>query len=216
MIVPRSIGNWCELSLRKLGNADVFCYVGDEVLVNTPWGPAPPLVTGTFGGADFLHSLLGEATESVSLALCFYAVLILPSSPAHSHLSEASVTDLTQRMSDAKTQDSGDSAITKLRNILSMLPVGSADSEAKLQDGEDIRASAINFDPNTVAPAQARERLWNILKWRDGMMKDIAKVIGAIPGLESLLDQFSNALNVCRCYFRILRLLFSTASDFFR
>lgn len=35
------------------------------VLVNTPNGLAPPLVTGTFGSADFLHSLLGEASECV-------------------------------------------------------------------------------------------------------------------------------------------------------
>lgn len=37
------------------------------VLVNTPSGRAPPLVTGTFGGADFLHSLMGEATEYVCI-----------------------------------------------------------------------------------------------------------------------------------------------------
>jgi hypothetical protein len=52
------------------------------VTINTPNGQAPPLVTGTFGGmsyhcgfllvvtmcstgADFLHSLMGEATEYV-------------------------------------------------------------------------------------------------------------------------------------------------------
>lgn len=55
--------NWCEIALRKMGHEEVFCHVGDRVTVNTPSGPAPPLVTGTFGGADFLHSLLGEAGE---------------------------------------------------------------------------------------------------------------------------------------------------------
>ncbi len=35
------------------------------VTVNTPNGRAPPLVTGTFGSADFIHSLMGEATEYV-------------------------------------------------------------------------------------------------------------------------------------------------------
>lgn len=33
------------------------------VIINTPNGPAPPLITGTFGSADFIHSLMGEATE---------------------------------------------------------------------------------------------------------------------------------------------------------
>ena len=55
--------NWCEIGLRKMGYEDVFCHVGDDVSVDTPNGPAPPLVTGTFGGADFLHSLLGETGE---------------------------------------------------------------------------------------------------------------------------------------------------------
>lgn len=55
--------NWCEIALRKMGHSEVFCHVGDDVIVDTPNGPAPPLVTGTFGGADFLHSLLGEAGE---------------------------------------------------------------------------------------------------------------------------------------------------------
>lgn len=33
------------------------------VSVNSPNGRVPPIVTGTFGGADFFHSLLGETTE---------------------------------------------------------------------------------------------------------------------------------------------------------
>ena len=72
--------NWCELALRKMGHEQVFGHVGDDgmklaiwsrlrtyctfpVLINTPNGEAPPLVTGTFGSADFMHSLMGEATE---------------------------------------------------------------------------------------------------------------------------------------------------------
>jgi hypothetical protein len=73
--------NWCEIGLRKMGYEQVFCHVGDRgkalrartmyshdnslctVVIRTPSGPAPPLVTGTFGSADFIHSLMGEATE---------------------------------------------------------------------------------------------------------------------------------------------------------
>ena len=53
------------------------------VIINTPNGPAPPLVTGTFGSADFMHSMMGEATD---------------------HLSQASVTDLSQKLSNVRTQ----------------------------------------------------------------------------------------------------------------
>jgi hypothetical protein len=50
-------------------------------MINTPNGPAPPLVTGTFGGADFLHSLMGEATD---------------------HLSQSSITDLSQKIDNVR------------------------------------------------------------------------------------------------------------------
>jgi hypothetical protein len=56
--------NWIEIGLRKMGHEDVFCHVGERVLVQAPSGDqVPPLVTGTFGSADFMHSMLGEATE---------------------------------------------------------------------------------------------------------------------------------------------------------
>ena len=50
-------------------------------MINTPNGSAPPLVTGTFGGADFLHSLMGEATD---------------------HLSQSSITDLSQKIDEVR------------------------------------------------------------------------------------------------------------------
>ena len=43
--------NWCELALVKLGHRDIFCHVGDQCRVQSPMGPVPPLVTGTFGGS---------------------------------------------------------------------------------------------------------------------------------------------------------------------
>ena len=73
--------NGCELALRKMGHEQVFCHVGDNgrllvhvlrpvvsltkfiVRIDTPNGLAPPLITGTFGSADFLHSLKGEIAE---------------------------------------------------------------------------------------------------------------------------------------------------------
>ncbi|KAF5374984.1 hypothetical protein D9758_000521 [Tetrapyrgos nigripes] len=45
--------NWCEIALHKMGYSQVFCHVGDDVEIDTPNGRAPPLVTGSFGGADF-------------------------------------------------------------------------------------------------------------------------------------------------------------------
>lgn len=59
--------NFCELALISLGYHDVFAHVGRNVKVHAPNGRSvPPLITGTFGGADFIHSLMGEATDHLS------------------------------------------------------------------------------------------------------------------------------------------------------
>lgn len=111
--------NWCELALRRLGHEEVFCHVGDNgmylviacvvylivgtVIVNTPNGPAPPLITGTFGSADFIHSLMGEATEyALQLLLYFSRNSFHVTQYFASHLSEASVTDLYAKMDDVR------------------------------------------------------------------------------------------------------------------
>ncbi|KAJ7805214.1 Het-C-domain-containing protein, partial [Mycena olivaceomarginata] len=150
----------------------VFCHVGDGTEIETPNGRAPPLVTGTFGGADFLHSLMGEATDK---------------------LSQASVTDLASKMNEA--QDGDNSNVSTLKSLLSKLPIGGGSS--KMDEGEQLHeeAKAYNFDPNNVAPPEVQQKLLQLLKWRDGLMRSILEKIEMIPGLDSLVDQLSNALN---------------------
>ncbi|KIP11709.1 hypothetical protein PHLGIDRAFT_27734 [Phlebiopsis gigantea 11061_1 CR5-6] len=165
--------NWCELALRKMGYEQVFCHVGDNVLVNTPNGEAPPLVTGTFGSADFLHSLMGEATD---------------------HLSQASVTDLTQNLANASQNDT-DSSL--LRSLLEKLPIGGASEEEKVAQADEMKAQAkaYQFNPDDVMPPEVQTQLLNLLKWRDGIYRDVLAKIELIPGLESLIDALTNALN---------------------
>ncbi|KAJ7044922.1 Het-C-domain-containing protein [Mycena alexandri] len=164
--------NWVEIALRKMGHSEVFCHVGDATEIDTPNGRAPPLVTGTFGGADFLHSLMGEATDK---------------------LSQASVTDLATKMNQAQEGDS--SNVSALHSILSKLPIGGGDS--KMEEGEQLHqeSKAYSFDPNNIAPPDVQDKLLRLLKWRDGLMRSILEKIEMIPGLDSLIDQLSNALN---------------------
>jgi Heterokaryon incompatibility protein Het-C len=47
-----------------MGHSNVFVHVGDNVRIQAPNGRwVAPLVTGTFGSSDFLHSLLGGRFE---------------------------------------------------------------------------------------------------------------------------------------------------------
>ena len=59
--------NFCELALISLGHGNVFPHIGRNFKIQAPNGrQVYPLVTGTFGGADFIHSLMGEATDHLS------------------------------------------------------------------------------------------------------------------------------------------------------
>jgi hypothetical protein len=65
--------NFCELALIHLGYNQVFPHVGDQVRIRAPNGKTvAPLVTGTFGGDDFQHSLLGEAGDHIVSHFFFY------------------------------------------------------------------------------------------------------------------------------------------------
>ncbi|EME78961.1 uncharacterized protein MYCFIDRAFT_144918 [Pseudocercospora fijiensis CIRAD86] len=58
--------NYTELALREIGFHNVFPHVGAQAQINLNGKQVFPLVTGTFGGVDFLHSVLGEATDHVT------------------------------------------------------------------------------------------------------------------------------------------------------
>ncbi|EIM92702.1 Het-C-domain-containing protein [Stereum hirsutum FP-91666 SS1] len=165
--------NWCELALRKMGYEDVFCHVGDSVRIQTPNGEAPPLITGTFGSADFMHSMLGEATD---------------------HISQSSVTDLSQKMSNAQNSD-GNSNIENLKNLLSKLPIGGKATDTSEAEDLSEKSKAYEFNPDDVAPPEVQQQLLELLKWRDGVYRDILSKIEMIPGLEDLIDTLTDALN---------------------
>jgi hypothetical protein len=51
--------NWVELALIEMGYRNVFPHVGERTTIHLGGKTIFPLVTGTFGGMDFIHSLLG-------------------------------------------------------------------------------------------------------------------------------------------------------------
>ncbi|KAI0019406.1 heterokaryon incompatibility Het-C [Xylariomycetidae sp. FL0641] len=55
--------NYCELALKELGYHGVFPHCGSQSEIHLNGKRVFPIVTGTFGGVDFLHSVLGEAND---------------------------------------------------------------------------------------------------------------------------------------------------------
>ncbi|GAA6002538.1 hypothetical protein JCM10207_001169 [Rhodosporidiobolus poonsookiae] len=169
--------NWCELSLLRLGYQNVFCHVGDAVRIQSPAGPCPPLVTGSFGGSDFIHSLLGEATD---------------------HISEASVSDLQKAMDGARSTDrgiGGSSTSDTLRKMLFDIPGQSDGLSRDMNDIEDIRSRASAGQLDNMSPQELHATLWKVLTFRDNVVKSIENTIEKIPGLSSLVEKITNSVN---------------------
>jgi hypothetical protein len=148
--------NFCELALISQGYTNVFPHVGQNVKIKAPNGRmVHPLVTGTFGGADFIHSLMGEATD---------------------HLSEASVSDLSRTMANARSSSEGQSnSSSTLRQLFFDLPGGGGQEMSRDMDEiNNMRAGQPGgVDPANMSPQELHATIWKILSFRDSVMKKI-------------------------------------------
>lgn len=94
-----------------------------------------------------------------------------------------------------------------LKTVLSKIPQGGGGSSSQMAEAESIQAEskAYHFNPDNIAPPEVQKRLWALLKWRDGVFRGVSDKIEAIPGLESLIDSLSDALNACTSWIFYLR-----------
>lgn len=96
--------NYTELALRELGLRNVFPHTGTATEINLRGHRVFPLVTGTFGAVDFLHSVLGEATD---------------------HFAQTEVEQVDIALGDAQRNSkssSGESSGSNLTSLLSKVP----------------------------------------------------------------------------------------------
>ncbi|KAL9091856.1 MAG: hypothetical protein Q9159_001228 [Coniocarpon cinnabarinum] len=135
--------NYCELALRELGFHNVFPHVGQNTEINLHSRRVYPLVTGTFGGVDFLHSVLGEAGDHVT-----QSEVEVPEVDQMKRNMEGAAQDSTSRGFDAEQQASG------LTDLLGKVPgCGNLCSQAiELQRASNAQAqenSARGFDTSS-------------------------------------------------------------------
>lgn len=201
--------NYCELALRELGYHNVFPHCGTGAQINLRGKHVYPIVTGTFGGVDFLHSVLGEATD---------------------HFTQSEVDEVDIALKNAEKGGSGGatsrggstgerglfglsfgggssivgsdfiSSIAKLPGIGSgfasearSLQQASADQE---RQNESTRAN-LNQVPGMSPdfdPVQTAKRIYPILEFRDKIVKSLSNIISKVPGLEKLLEHISETL----------------------
>ncbi|KAK9353543.1 heterokaryon incompatibility protein Het-C-domain-containing protein [Lipomyces doorenjongii] len=196
--------NYVELTLRELGYENVFPHVGTQTAINLNGKRVYPLITGTFGSLDFLHSLLGEAQD---------------------HLSQTEVEDLHESLDQGR--DSTDSSDV-LKGLLSKVPIsipstaldrddrytssrgfGNGDySSSYYQEPQmttdlgdeidrltaDSRASAANA--NNMNVEELIQKIYPFLAFRDKIMKAIDAGLEKIPFLDALIEKISDTLTV--------------------
>ena len=75
------------------------------------------------------------------------------------------------------SQDDANS-FSNLKNIISKLPIGGGDTDSKMSEADAMKAKskAYKFNPDNVAPPEVQQQLLALLKWRDGVYRDILKV----------------------------------------
>ena len=192
--------NYCELALIELGHHGVFPHCGTNSRIHLHGKSVYPIVTGTFGAVDFLHSVLGEATD---------------------HFTQSEVDEVDVALKNAeRSSKPGASNPSGKRGLFGSGPAGGQDFISLISQLPDIgdgfasqarslqAASAAQEEENRSRanqnvvpgmspdfdPVKTASRIYPILQFRDRIVKAISGIISKIPGLESLLDHISETL----------------------
>ena len=188
--------NYTELALREMGYRDVFPHTGSSTEINIQGQRIFPLVTGTFGVVDFIHSVLGEAND-------------------HFAQTEVEQVDLALKEAEAQNRASGDGTrgisgsgqLTSMTEMLSSIP-GAGDlakqaqnlqmqSNAQERKAESEAAGPGSNIPGTnIDPMKTAAQIYPILEFRDRVVKMISATIEKIPGLEALVEKITETLTL--------------------
>jgi hypothetical protein len=210
------------LALRELGHRDVFPHCGVSAEINVRGHHVYPLVTGTFGAVDFLHSVLGEATDHFTQTEVEEMDLALLG--AEKAQKQSGGGGDGQRGLFGSSSSSGASDFVGLLSQVPGLGGGLASTARDLQaqseaqeyenSNQRSRASAntsFNAPPGSQGgppgpgvpgmspdfdPVQTAKKIYPILEFRDKVVRAINNTIAKIPGLESLVEKISERLTV--------------------
>ncbi|MCJ1309659.1 hypothetical protein MMC25_003319 [Agyrium rufum] len=178
--------NYTELALIELGERDVFPHVGRATQMNLPGARRPvyPIVTGTFGGVDFLHSVMGEFSD------------------------KATQSELQELSNTCSNSQNNLSNVSLLQDLLNQVPSGlfGGEDQAGKVDELQANATAAQMQNMHVSPRQpeawARQlqeiskQIAPILEWHDEIIKSITEFIEKIPILPQLIEQIQDEINV--------------------
>jgi hypothetical protein len=173
--------NYTELALIELGETEIFPQVGRDTMVNVQGRDVWPIVTGTFGGVDFLHSVLGEFTDKAA---------------------QSEVDQLEQSMLDAQAKAESNDEKSIIKELMSKLNIGGND---------DIESKTSQLQRKSAAQKEANERgepfgfsgdtqglidqIYPFLEFHDELMKAINEALEKI-GLDVIVEKLSEAVSI--------------------
>jgi hypothetical protein len=176
--------NYVELALIEMGERDVFPHVGRNTAIQLygARGYVFPLVTGTFGGVDFLHSVMGEVSDKAT---------------------QSEIQEL-----EGTLDHSGRADTSALKDLFSKIPrglFGNKDEVSKVDEVQD-NATAAQMHQVRVSPRQPEEftrqmqqvvrDIFPIIEWHDETMLSIIETIEKIPVLPDILEQLQEQISI--------------------
>jgi hypothetical protein len=197
--------NYCELALREMGHHNVFPHCGTQAEIRMRGKTVYPIVTGTFGAVDFLHSVIGEASDHFTQSEVDEVDVALKNAEANRGGGGGSTDrgfltpgsggggmDFISLVS--KLPGEGDSFASQARQLKAM-------SDAQEQENQSQERTRSKDNQNLVPgmspdfdPVKTAGQIYPILQFRDRIVKAISRGISKIPGLEKLLEHISETL----------------------
>jgi hypothetical protein len=177
--------NYVELALIELGERDVFPHVGRnaQFRVQGARGPVYPLVTGTFGGVDFLHSVMGEMNDKAT---------------------QSEIQELEGAISNSQNKENS----SMIKDLLSQLPEGLFGGKDQAGKAEDLESNsqAAQMGNLEITPKEPEaftqqmnemvKQIYPIMEWHDEVMQSISEFIENIPILPDLIENVQEQVSI--------------------
>jgi hypothetical protein len=167
-----------------MGERDIFPHVGRQTQIRLQGAQHEvfPIITGTFGGVDFLHSVMGEFDDKAT---------------------QSEIQELEGTMQNSSRADT-----SVLKELLNSVPSGLFGGSDQAGKADELQTNAVTaqMSQTHVSPRQPEaftrqmqqvsKEIYPIIQWHDEIMQQITEAIEKIPILPDLIEQIENEINV--------------------
>lgn len=209
--------NYVELALREMGFHNVFPHVGVNAGINLRGKHTYPLVTGTFGGVDFLHSVLGEANDHITQTEVDEMDAALTQAQGGGNSSgsrgmggsSSSSADfisllgkvpgtggLIQEANSLKAASDAEAARNANAGYGDGYSSSRADPTFAAPPGSQGGPPGPNVPGTNIDPQAAIAKIYPILQFRDKVVRTISSIVSKIPGLEKMIETISEKVTL--------------------